>query len=161
MMRSLFIFIQFIGFSLFSAAQDITGKELERNIEAGKIYKEADAEKKEKVYLNWLKKYPPRNFPSSKMLYEYIKAELSKSFVKEGKIEKAIHYSDQLISTNWRPEGWSEIAAVMSEENYLDQAVSLYKKAIANTNTLLKNEKDSLKIKSLSVQLADYNYAVG
>lgn len=161
MVRKFYIIIHLIGLSIFSVAQDIPEKELERNIEAGKIYKEEDAEEKEKVYLSWIKKYPPRQFANSIMLYEYIKAELSKAFVKEGKIKKAIQYSNQLTAPNWRSEGWAEIAGVMVEANFPDQAAELYRKSITNATSQLSNEKDSIKLRSLDLQLTHYNYRLG
>lgn len=155
----LILFVITCGFNILTA-QDISKKELARNIDAAKIYKETDPGKKEKTYLSWLKKYPPAYFKNSPALYEYIKIELSASFIRAGKVQKGLNYANQLKPGHWRGEGRAETAAALFESGYLNEAASFYKKAIDDTRFYLVREKDSTVKAADSLHLTSYSFSL-
>jgi thiol-disulfide isomerase/thioredoxin len=124
-------FIVPVFISIIAFTQDISEKELKRNIDAAAIYKAEQAEKKEKAFKEWIKKYPPFDFPNSTVLYEYLKVEISKAFASAGNVQRAVFYANQLLPGSSMSEGLAEIAALFEKKGFNDQALILLQKARA------------------------------
>lgn len=152
-----------IIFLLVSASllcQDLTESELQRNQAAAKIYMQKDADKKEKLFKDWLQKYPPAKFSGSKVLYDYVKIELSKSYAGEENIGKALEYADKIETAYLRPEAWAVTAEALQKKNHLDAAATLYQKAREDAYQYKTNWKDHPGAAEVALKLTDYSLAL-
>lgn len=157
MKNFLFIFF-FTAIAGGLSAQDISKKELQRNVSAAKIIKEKDAVKKEKIYVDWLKKYPVRDFPHSTVLYGYLQAEISKAYINAGKLDKALTYANKIMPGDRRHENYAGIASAFEDQGGNENAVIFYRKALAETGQQLIDQKDSVKRMVLQIDHTEYSY---
>lgn len=97
------------------------------------IYKQKDPVQKEKMYKAWIKKFPPEKFGADRIQYDYVRNAVATSYVEAGNVKKAIEYANMVETGPWKGEGWASPAARLQKAGYSNEAVALYKKAIANS----------------------------
>jgi peroxiredoxin/tetratricopeptide (TPR) repeat protein len=104
-----------------------------RNAATDTIYKQKDPVEKEKMYKAWIKKFPPEKFGTDRIQYDYVRNAVAVAYAEAGEVKKAIEYANMTETGAWKGEGWAGPATRLQKAGYLDEAASLFKKAVANS----------------------------
>jgi thiol-disulfide isomerase/thioredoxin len=87
--------------------------------------KQETTKDKEKSYKELIKKWPVDTTASDNVAYDYIIADLARSFVNEGNKEKALHYLGDLNERFWRAQGYIPIATKLLQDGDTTAALPL------------------------------------
>jgi thiol-disulfide isomerase/thioredoxin len=119
--------------------------EIARGDEVQNIYNAKTAAEKEKAYKIWLAKFPTEKAAGSKIIYDYASNDVATTFAKEKNVKKALFYADKVTTPAWKGEGWAGPATQLEKNNFLNEALKLFKKAANNSAYFLdpahKNEE--------------------
>ncbi|MFC0184472.1 Peroxiredoxin [Pseudarcicella hirudinis] len=116
--------------------------QLVRNEEVRVVYDEPDAAKKEAAYLAWLKKFPPANFGTDRITYDYARNSLATAYAREGNVKKALEYANMVKTPVWKGEGWAGTANELAKKGYLAEAGILFQKALENSYKYMTTNKE-------------------
>ncbi|MEO7046465.1 MAG: TlpA disulfide reductase family protein [Ferruginibacter sp.] len=97
------------------------------------VYNATTAAEKEKAYKAFILKYPPAKVTGSKIIYDYASNNVATTYAKEKNVRKALFYADKVITPVWKGEGWAGTAMQLQNNNFLSEALVLFKKAAANS----------------------------
>lgn len=115
-----------------------------RSDELQKIYDEKEPAKKEAVYKEWIKKFPPEKMGKDRIVYDYARHNVGRSYALADNVKKAIEYANMIETGGWKGEGYSSIAKVLLQNGHLNEAAELFRKATAvSYNYVLMKEKDN------------------
>ncbi len=104
-----------------------------RDEQISTVYNEKDPVKKEKLYKEWIAKFPPEKFGSDRIQYDYARNAVSGAYAEADNVKKAVEYADMIETPVWKGEGWASAAQVFRRKGNLKAAEPLYKKAVANS----------------------------
>jgi thiol-disulfide isomerase/thioredoxin len=108
------------------------GGELWRIEDVQTIYNTPAAADKEAIYKKWLKKYPAKKFEDTRILNDYAVNSVARAFAAEKNVKKALYYADQGQTPAWKGEAWAGVAMDLEKNGFIDEAATLYKKALDN-----------------------------
>jgi peroxiredoxin len=101
-----------------------------RNDEVDTVYKEKDAVTKEKLYMAWIKKFPPKKFPADQQIsYDYARFGVATAYAEANNVKKALEYANMIATPVWKGQGWAGTAQVLVKNGHLKEAEELYRKA--------------------------------
>ncbi len=101
-----------------------------RNTAVETIYNEPDPVQKEKLYQQWLQKYPPAKFGPERIIYDYARNSVSRAYAEADNVTKAVEYANSIESPFWKGEGWAGTAMTLIKKGHYTAAKDLLKKAI-------------------------------
>ncbi|MBL1407202.1 TlpA disulfide reductase family protein [Sphingobacterium faecale] len=108
-------------------------------------YKQENAKSKEKSY-NYLTKTWPIKPDVDKMAYDYVIADLARSFADEGDKQKALFYIGKMNERFWRAQGYVPVATKLLQKGDTAAALPLLQTAIDDAEyyiSLPENQKDN------------------
>jgi len=97
------------------------------------IYKQKDPVEKEKLYKAWIEKFPPEKFGSDRIQYDYVRNAVATAYAEAGNVKKAVEYANMTETGVWKGEGWAAPATRLLKAGYKNEALELFKKAVANS----------------------------
>jgi thiol-disulfide isomerase/thioredoxin len=97
------------------------------------IHNAKTAAEKEAEYKKWLKKYPVKKFEGSRIVYDYAANSVATAFAEEKNVKKALYYAEQGQTPAWNGEAWAGVGQRLEKHGYNDEALVLYKRAMANS----------------------------
>lgn len=109
-------------------------------------YKQETAQAKEKAYKQVLKNWPIPNTDEIKIAYDYVIADLAKTYADEGNKEKAIAYLGQMNERFWRAQGYIPVANKLLQVGDTTAALPLIQVAFEDAEyfiALPKEQQDS------------------
>jgi thiol-disulfide isomerase/thioredoxin len=107
------------------------------------IYDEKDPVKKETMYKEWVKKFPPRKFGDDRIIYDYARNSVGTAYAQADNVAKAVEYANSIESPFWKGQGWAGTAGVLIRKGHVAEAKPLLRKAIEDAyefKTTRKNE---------------------
>ncbi len=114
-----------------------------RNEQVRIIYDAKSATEKEKLYKEWIKRFPPEEFGDERIIYDYARNSVATAYAQENNPGKAIQYANMIETQVWKGEGWAGIARVFIRQNqHLEEAKKLLQKAIANAYAFMTIKKE-------------------
>ena len=108
------------------------------------IYDEKNAVKKEQLYKEWIKKFPPEKFGPDRIQYDYARHAVATAYAEADSVSKALQYVAMLETGPWIGEGGASIANILLKNGHVAEAKMLIKTAVDNAMeymTVKKNEK--------------------
>lgn len=105
-------------------------------------YKQEGGKAREKSYNELIKKWPVPKFEDNKIAYDYVIADLAKTFADEGNKEKALHYLDKLNEHFWRAQGYVPVATKLLQQGDTTAALPLIQTAIDDAEYYIKLPKE-------------------
>ncbi len=115
--------------------------QLVRDEKVDTVFKEKDAVKKESLYQEWIKQFPPEKFGNDRIIYDYARNSISTSYAEAGNVKKAILYANMVETPAWKGEGWAGAAYVLARKGFNKEAIELLKKAAANSYKYMTTER--------------------
>lgn len=116
--------------------------EIVRNEKARAIYDEKDPVAKERMYKEWIAKYPPEKFGEDRIQYDYVRNSVSYAYAEADNVAKALEYANMVETPVWKGEGWAGPANVLIRKGHTEEAKVLLKKAIENAKLFLTTKKN-------------------
>ncbi len=109
-------------------------------------YKQKGAEAREKSYKHILKTWPKENYDGQQLTYDYMIADLAKTFANEGNKEKALRYLAGMNERFWRGNGYLPVGKILLAAGDTTAAAQLFKTTMEDGYyylTLPEDQKDS------------------
>lgn len=110
-------------------------------------YKQEGAQAKEKSYNTLIKTWPPANYDEMRIAYDYVIADLARTFATEGNKDKAVYYLEQMNERFWRGQGYSPVADILLGKGDTITAVDLIQTAITDAEYFIgipEDKKDNM-----------------
>ncbi|MFT3824175.1 MAG: TlpA disulfide reductase family protein [Chitinophagaceae bacterium] len=107
--------------------------QLVRNDEVNTVYNEKDPVKKEKLYKEWVAKFPPEKLGPDRIVYDYARNAVSRAYAEADNVPKTLEYANMVETPAWKGEGWAGPAMTLKQKGHLKEAEVLYKKARDNS----------------------------
>lgn len=107
---------------------------------AKEVFDAQDPEASEKVYNQWIAKFPPEKFPSEdhdRVVYDYVTAAIAKRYAEAGNADKAKFFIDKLMEEFWKGNGYGSIAETFYKKGDLANAEIYTKKAMESSRLFL------------------------
>ncbi|MFZ4262462.1 redoxin domain-containing protein [Sphingobacterium sp. HJSM2_6] len=106
------------------------------------FYKQKTAIDKEKSYKKLLKTWPIPQNDEIKIAYDYLIANIARTYADEGDKVKALGYLDQLNERFWRAQGYIPVATTLLENKDTVAALPLILKSIEDAEYYIKLPKE-------------------
>jgi thiol-disulfide isomerase/thioredoxin len=132
-----------------------------RNEAITPIYEEKDPIKKEQLYKDWVKKFPPEKLGPDRIMYDYARHSLALAFAEVDSVQKALYYANMLETGPWRGEGWASTANALLKKGHNAEAKELLKRAIANAQDYMTTKKDEEGAGFAAIGYPGYNTTYG
>lgn len=113
---------------------------LARNKAEQAVYDAKDPETAEKLYNEWIAKFPPKNFPDKDhdhIVYDYARSNIADMFAGRKKMTKAIQYINMLEEDFWKGNGYAGLSEVFYKNGDLANAEIYAKKAMESAKSFL------------------------
>ena len=121
------------------------------------IYDEKDAIKKEKLYKEWVKNFPPEKFGADRIVYDYARNSVAHAYAEANNVKKALEYANMTETPAWKGEGWAGVAPTLKKNGHLKEAEDLYKKAIANSYKFMTTNRNDPGAGFAAIGYVGYN----
>jgi len=121
------------------------------------IYDEKDAVKKEKLYKEWVKNFPPAKFGTDRIVYDYARNSVAHAYAEANNVKKALEYANMTETPAWKGEGWAGVAPTLMKNGHLKEAEDLYKKAIANSYKFMTTNRNDPGAGFAAIGYVGYN----
>ena len=106
------------------------------------FYKQKTAADKEKSYQKLLKTWPIPKNDEIKIAYDYLIANVARSYADEGNKAKALNYVDQLNERFWRAQGYIPVATKFLQDKDTAAALPLILKSIEDAEYYINLPKE-------------------
>lgn len=100
------------------------------------------AKDKEKSLKHILKNWPIDTNASDNVAYDYVIADVARTFMGEGNKEKALHYLETLNERFWRAQGYIPVATQLLQQGDTVTAIPLIQKAIDDAEYYIQLPKE-------------------
>lgn len=100
------------------------------------------AKDKEKSLKHILKNWPIDTNASDNVAYDYVIADVARTFMGEGNKEKALHYLETLNERFWRAQGYIPVATQLLQQGDTLTAIPLIQKAIDDAEYYIQLPKE-------------------
>ncbi|MFT4202631.1 MAG: TlpA disulfide reductase family protein [Chitinophagaceae bacterium] len=104
------------------------------------IYGAATAEEAEKLYKEWIAKFPPSRFPNvdhDHIAYDYVTSAIANRYAQQKNTDKALEYIEKLEEEFWKGNGYGGISSIFHKNGDLPHAESYAKKAMESAKLFL------------------------
>lgn len=104
------------------------------------IFKEKNPEAAEKLYNEWIAKFPPEKFPDEDhdhVAYDYARLHVASLYAQEKNIPKAKQFADMFEEDFWKGNGYSGLSAIFRSNGDLADAEVYASKAMENAKSFL------------------------
>lgn len=111
-----------------------------RNKAEQAIYDEQNPEASEKLYKEWIAKFPPSKFPDidhDHIVYDYARSAIAERYAKQKNVSKAEEFINKLEEEFWKGNGYGGLSAVFYKNGDLPNAEVYAKKAMGNAKSFL------------------------
>ncbi|SHL21333.1 Thiol-disulfide isomerase or thioredoxin [Chitinophaga jiangningensis] len=113
-----------------------------RNNAVQVVYDEKDPVKKEQLYKEWLKKFPPVKGDKDVIAYDYAANAVGMAYAEADNVPKALEYAEKIQSPFWKGQGWSGTASMFMKKGHYAEAQPLILKAIDDAWAFKTTRKD-------------------
>jgi len=94
------------------------------------IYDEKDPAKKEALYYQLIKRFPPAKFGPERIAYDYVRNAIGVAYANVDSVAKAVKFANMVETSAWKGEGWAGVGNVLARKGHSKEAEALLKKAI-------------------------------
>lgn len=116
--------------------------EIVRNEKTQAIYDEKDPVAKERMYKEWIAKFPPEKFGEERIQYDYVRNAVATAYADAGNVAKAVEYANMVETGAWKGEGWAGPANVLLRKGHKAEAKELLKKAFDHAGLYFTTKKN-------------------
>lgn len=116
--------------------------EIVRNEKVQVIYDEKDPVAKERLYKEWIAKYPPEKFGEERIQYDYVRNAVAHGYAEADNVAKALEYANMVETPVWKGEGWAGPANTLIRKGHTAEAKVLLKKAFDHAGLYLTTKKN-------------------
>ncbi|WPQ60559.1 TlpA disulfide reductase family protein [Chitinophaga sancti] len=94
------------------------------------IYDEKDPAKKEAMYYQLIRRFPPAKFGPDRIAYDYVRNAIGSDYANIDSVAKAVKFANMVETSAWKGEGWAGIGNILARKGHLKEAEMLLKKAV-------------------------------
>lgn len=116
--------------------------EVVRNEKTKTIYDEKDPVAKERLYKEWIAKYPPEKFGEERIQYDYVRNAVASAYAEADNVSKAVEYANMIETEVWKGEGWAGPANILIRKGHTTEAKELLKKAVDHASLYTNTRKN-------------------
>lgn len=98
-----------------------------------KVFEEKDPVKAEKLYNQWVQKFPPAKFENidhDHVTYDYVRSSIAQLYAEQGNAAKAAYFIGLLEEEFWKGNGYSGLSETFYKKGDLENAALYSKKAV-------------------------------
>ena len=70
------------------------------------------------MFNNWNARYLPSSFPQSLALYDFVRADIAKAYIKEKRVKQATVLAEAIQLEKVKAELWFDIASAFHQEGF-------------------------------------------
>ncbi|WP_343691880.1 TlpA disulfide reductase family protein [Chitinophaga sp.] len=100
------------------------------------IYDQKDPVKKEAMYHELIKRFPPAKFgQDNRITYDYVRNAIGTAYADVDSVAKAVKFANMIETPAWKAEGSVGVARVLANKGHFKEAEMLMRKAIDTANS--------------------------
>jgi thiol-disulfide isomerase/thioredoxin/tetratricopeptide (TPR) repeat protein len=94
------------------------------------IYDEKDPVRKEAMYYQLIKRFPPAKFGRERIAYDYVRNAIGMAYAEIDSVDKAVKFANMVETSAWKGEDWAIVGNFLAKKGHFKEAEVLLKKAV-------------------------------